>query len=216
MPDETDLHSASMSSSISSAWRQLVSGRSILVCVTGGIAAYKSATLVSGLAQAGAKVWVAMTPSATRFITPLTLQSLSGHPVFTSAWEHVDSLDPQHISLAGRVDAAVVAPCTMECLAALAHGRGDNIVSLLISSIDRANTPVLLAPAMNKVMWEQPATQRNLTHLAADGFSFVGPVEGWQACRTVGDGRMSEPLKIFEALVTQLQSRASRPASSAS
>ncbi len=182
----------------------VVKHKSILVCITGGIAAYKAATIVSSLAQAHAKVYVAMTPAACRFIAPLTLQALSANPVFTSAWEHVDSMDPQHISLAGRVDAALVAPCTMDALARLATGRADDIVSLLLSAVDRAKTPVLLAPAMNEVMWAQPSTRRNLDTLRKDGFTFIGPGTGWQACRAVGAGRMAEPGEIVRALADAL------------
>jgi phosphopantothenoylcysteine synthetase/decarboxylase len=172
----------------------------ILVGVTGGIAAYKTATLVSRLAQAGAQVTVAMTDAATKFITPLTLQALSGRPVYTSQWEHVESQDPQHVSLAKATTLAVVAPCTMDCMAKLATGRTDDVVTLILSAIDRARTPVLLAPSMNAVMWDQPSTQRNLATLQGDGFRFIGPADGWQACRSVGAGRMSEPEAILEEM----------------
>jgi phosphopantothenoylcysteine synthetase/decarboxylase len=172
--------------------------RNVFVGVCGGIAAYKVATVVSRLAQAGANVTVAMTPSATRFVTPLTFQALSGLHVYTSPWEHVESQDPQHISLATRTDLALVAPCTMDCLARLATGRADDVVTLILSAIDRARTPVLLAPSMNAVMWAQPSTQRNLRTLEQDGFGFIGPDDGWQACRTLGTGRMSEPEMILD------------------
>lgn len=183
-----------------------LAGARILVGVTGGIAAYKSATLVSRLAQAGAQVTVAMTPAATRFVTPLTFQALSGRPVYTSAWEHVESHDPQHIATAGSLDAAIVAPCSMDTLAKLAEGRADDVVTLILSAVDRRRTPVLLAPSMNAVMWSQPATQRNVRTLIADGFTLVGPSAGWQACRTVGVGRMEEPEVLMEALALALQS----------
>ncbi|TVQ61177.1 MAG: hypothetical protein EA378_10045 [Phycisphaerales bacterium] len=179
-------------------------GRSVFVGVCGGIAAYKTATLVSRLAQAGADVTVAMTPGAARFISALTFQALSGRHVYTSPWEHVESQDPQHIALAERTDAAVVAPCTMDAMARLATGRGDDAVTLILSAIDRRRTPVLLAPAMNSVMWAQPATQRNRATLEGDGFAFVGPGEGWQACRHVGSGRMAEPEEIIESLARSL------------
>jgi phosphopantothenoylcysteine decarboxylase/phosphopantothenate--cysteine ligase len=172
----------------------------ILVGVTGGIAAYKTATLVSRLAQAGAQVTVAMTDAAARFITPLTMQALSGRPVYTSQWEHVESQDPQHVSLAKATTLAVVAPCTMDCLAKLATGRTDDVVTLILSAIDRTSVPVLLAPSMNAVMWDQPSTQRNVATLKSDGFHFIGPAEGWQACRSVGAGRMSEPEEILEEI----------------
>lgn len=184
-----------------------VSGRRVLVCVTGGIAAYKTCTVVSRLAQAGAGVTVLMTDAATHFVTPLTFQALSGNPVYTSAWEHVESKDPQHISLATGADLALVAPCTMDCMAKLAHGLTDDVVTLVLSAIDRARTPVLLAPAMNAAMWAQPSTQRNLATLVQDGYRVVGPGTGWQACRTVGTGRMTEPEELLRVIGEMLGSR---------
>ena len=180
---------------------EAVSGRRLFVGICGGIAVYKVATVVSRLAQAGAEVTVAMTPAATKFVSPLTFQALSGRPVYTSAWEHIESQDPQHISLANAMDAAVIAPCTMDGLSRLATGRTDDVVTLILSAVDRSKTPVLLAPAMNVTMWGQPSTQRNMRTLDEDGFSFVGPGDGWQACREVGTGRMSEPAEIVSALV---------------
>lgn len=182
-----------------------VQGKRIIVGITGGIAAYKTATIVSRLAQAGAEVTVVMTEAATKFVTPLTFQALSARPVYTSAWQHIESHDPQHINLADAADAAVVAPCTMDCMAKLASGRTDDVVTLILSAVDRAKTPVLLAPSMNSVMWNQPSTQRNLKTLVQDGFQVIGPGEGWQACRHVGTGRMSEPETILEALSNVLR-----------
>lgn len=182
----------------------MLEAKRILVGVTGGIAAYKAATLVSRLAQAGAKVTVAMTPAATKFITPLTFQALSGNPVYTSAWEHIESHDPQHISLARSAHAAIVAPASMDFCAKLAAGMTDDIVTLILSAIDQAKTPVLLAPSMNEVMWHQPSTQRNIATLTNDGYRLVGPAEGWQACRTVGAGRMVEPEALLESLRSAL------------
>ncbi|MCC6322794.1 MAG: hypothetical protein IT438_15325 [Phycisphaerales bacterium] len=179
-------------------------GKRIIVGVTGGIAAYKTAMLVSRLAQAGAEVTVAMTEAAVKFVTPLTFQALSGRPVYTSAWEHIESNDPQHISLAGAADAAIIAPCTMDCLSKLATGRTDDVATLIVSAIDRRKTPVLLAPAMNTVMWAQASNQRNVATLKRDGFVIVGPNDGWQACRNVGSGRMSEPDELFAALTHAL------------
>jgi phosphopantothenoylcysteine synthetase/decarboxylase len=181
-----------------------MSGRRILVGVTGGIAAYKTAMIVSRLAQAGAQVTVAMTEAATHFVTPLTFQALSARPVYTSAWEHVESQDPQHISLASAADAVIVAPCTMDCMAKLATGRTDDVVTLILSAVDRKKAPALLAPSMNSVMWEQPSNQRNIRTLVDDGFELVGPGDGWQACRHVGTGRMSEPEAILARLVSLL------------
>lgn len=175
-------------------------GARVFVGVTGGIAAYKVATVVSRLAQGGAEVTVGMTDSATRFVGSLTFQALSGRPVYTSQWEHIESRDPQHIALAGRADVALVAPCTMDCLARLATGRTDDVVTLILSAVDRARTPVLLAPSMNEVMWGQASTRRNVRQLVEDGFEMIGPGAGWQACRTVGVGRMSEPEEILAAM----------------
>ncbi|MBX3316706.1 MAG: phosphopantothenoylcysteine decarboxylase [Phycisphaeraceae bacterium] len=186
---------------------QVFRDRRILVGVTGGIAAYKTAMLVSRLAQAGAQVTVAMTESATRFVTPLTFQALSARPVYTSAWEHVESKDPQHISLASAADAAIVAPCTMDTMAKLAGGITEDVVCLILSAIDRGKTPVLLAPAMNSVMWSQPATQRNAATLRGDGYTLVGPDEGWQACRHVGPGRMVEPEDLVQRLAEAITAR---------
>lgn len=177
-----------------------LAGSRVLVGVTGGIAAYKTAILVSRLAQAGAEVTVAMTEAAAKFVAPLTFQSLSGRPVYTSPWDHIESSDPQHISLARGLRAAIVAPCTMDCLARLATGRTDDVVTLILSAVDRTATPVLLAPAMNTVMWEQPSTRRNVATLVGDGFEMVGPGEGWQACRNIGAGRMAEPEELLAAV----------------
>lgn len=185
-------------------------GRRVIVGVTGGIAAYKTAMLVSRLAQAGADVTVCMTEAATRFVTPLTFQALSARPVYTSAWEHIEAKDPQHIALARTADIAVVAPCTMDCMAKLAHGIVEDMVCTVLSAVDRAATPVLLAPSMNEVMWSQPATQRNVATLRADGFMLVGPDDGWQACRAVGPGRMSEPEAILGVMAQALRPRTVR------
>lgn len=172
-------------------------GRRVLVGVTGGIAAYKTVVLVSRLVQSGAGVTVVMTEPATRFVTPLSFQAISGRPVYTDMWQHVESQDPQHISLASSLDVAIVAPCTMDCMAKLATGLTGDMVTLVLSAVDRSRVPVLLAPSMNEVMWSQPSNQRNRKQLEEDGFRFVGPGTGWQACRAVGPGRMEEPDAIF-------------------
>lgn len=188
--------------------RDPVSGARIIVGVTGGIAAYKACTLVSRLAQAGAEVTVLMTPAATQFVGPITFQALSGRAVYTSAWEHVESKDPQHISLARSASLAIVAPCTMDCMARLVAGFTDDVVTLVLSAVDRARVPVLLAPAMNEAMWGQASTQRNARTLVGDGFELVGPAEGWQACRTVGAGRMVEPEDLLLRIRAVLAARA--------
>ena len=166
--------------------------------MTGGVAAYKTVALVSRLVQAGASVSVAMTDAATKFVTPLSFQAISGRPVYSNMWEHIESQDPQHISLATSLDLAIVAPCTMDCMAKLVTGLTGDMVTLVLSAVDRARTPVLLAPSMNEVMWAQASTQRNRSQLEADGFLFTGPTDGWQACRAVGPGRMQEPDAIYD------------------
>lgn len=186
------------------ALRPHVEGRSILVGISGGIAVYKVCTVVSRLAQAGAQVTVAMTPAATKFVTPITFQALSGNPVYTSSWEHIESKDPQHISLADRCDLALVAPCTMDMLSKLVHGRTDDVVTLILSAINRSTTPVVLAPAMNDQMWNQPSNLRNIALAEQDGFKQVGPGVGWQACRHTGTGRMSEPEDICRVICETL------------
>lgn len=188
----------------SSKDRDVVAGRRIIVGLSGGIACYKTATLVSRLAQAGAEVTVAMTHAATRFVSPLTFQALSGRPVYTSQWEHIESHDPQHVGLARAAEIMLVAPCTMNMLAVLAQGRTDDVVSLIVSAIDRTRQPVLLAPSMNEQMWRQPATQRNVAQLLEDRFDVIGPDSGWQACRTEGEGRMVEPESLLETLCGRL------------
>ena len=177
-----------------------VDQRRVIVGVTGGIACYKVAHVVSRLVQAGSEVTVAMTDAATRFVGPLTFQALSGRPVYTSQWTHVESQDPQHVTLARAASAMVIAPCTMDTLARLAHGRADDVVALIAAALDWSRQPLLLAPAMNEAMWNQPSTQRNLAQVQADGCRIIAPTAGWQACRTMGMGRMAEPETILEAV----------------
>lgn len=188
---------------------EIVSDQRIIIGLSGGIACYKMAEVVSRLSQAQAAVTVLMTEAATQFVTPLTFQSLSGRPVYTSQWEHIESSDPQHINLARSASLMLIAPCTMDMMAKLVSGRTDDVVSLVCSAVDRTRTPVLLAPSMNAVMWGQPSTQRNLRQLGYDGFEVVGPGEGWQACRTEGVGRMSEPAEILGAVTSALGKKSS-------
>ena len=175
-----------------------LAGYECLVCVTGGIAAYKTCTLVSRLVQAGCGVTVAMTRSARRFVGPTSFQALSGRPVLTSLWRGgMPHLDP-----GATADLAIVAPATANILGKLANGIADEIVSALLIATD---CPLLIAPAMNSRMWNHPAVQRNLARLREDGCVIVGPESGWQACRDVGPGRMSEPETLFEAAVQLLR-----------
>ena len=177
-----------------------LTGRRIIVAVTGAIACYKSCTLVSRLAQAGAEVTVLMTASAERFVTRLTFQTLSGRPVYTSLWEAEENYDAQHIGLARAAALMVIAPASANTIAKLAHGICDNVVTTVAMAMPR-ETPVLLAPSMNAEMWGHPITQQNMTTLREVlGYQTVGPGTGWQACRTEGAGRMSEPDEIVEAI----------------
>lgn len=164
----------------------------VVVGVCGGIAAFKVATLVSQLVQAGAGVTVAMTPSARRFIRPLTFEALTARRVFTSLW---DSGDPQHLTLTEASDLLIIAPATANTIAKIAHGIADEPVSTLAISAD---CPILLAPAMNTRMWENQVVQENLRQLKARGIGEVPPGEGWLACRTIGAGRMAEPETILD------------------
>ncbi|MCC6580278.1 MAG: phosphopantothenoylcysteine decarboxylase [Phycisphaeraceae bacterium] len=174
-------------------------GRTILVGVTGGIACYKVATLVSRLAQRGAQVRVLMTEAATKFVGPLTFQALSGGHVATSIWEAEDRPDAQHIAYARSAGLMIIAPATADILAKIAAGICDDVVSLVACALPQT-TPLLLAPAMNQQMWENPITQRNIQTLRElRGCHQVGPESGWQACRTSGAGRMSEPEAILAA-----------------
>lgn len=178
--------------------------RRVIVALAGGIACYKTATLVSRLVQRGADVRVIMTEAATRFIAPLTFQSLSGQTVLTSVWDSDDRPDSQHIGLARWAELMVIAPATANTIARLAAGLSDDIVTLSAAALP-ADTSLLLAPAMNADMWTNPITQRNLTVLRdLRGIHTVGPEEGWQACRTSGAGRMSEPDAILDAIVSRL------------
>jgi len=178
-------------------------GKAVIVAVTGGIAAYKTCTLVSRLAQAGHDVTVLMTEAGTRFVTPLTFEALSGRPVYTSIWQQIEHHDSQHIALARRADAMVIAPASANTIAKLAHGICDNVVTTVACALPREPkaVPVLVAPSMNAEMWANPITQQNVrTLVEVLGWRMVGPGEGWQACRTKGAGRMSEPEQILEAV----------------
>jgi len=179
-----------------------LSGYEVLVCVCGGIAAYKTAALVSALVQQGCGVTVAMTRSARRFVGPTTFEALSGRPVATSMWSGAAGGPVRHLALGEAVDLIVVAPATANMLGKLAGGIADDLVSTLLLG---AAAPVLLAPAMNARMWEHPATRRNVAFLREQGYLFVGPETGWQACRVVGPGRMSEPEALLEAIGAELR-----------
>lgn len=193
-PDPTDPHPL--------ARPETLDGYEVLVCVCGGIAAYKSAHLVSLLVQSGAGVSVAMTRAARRFVSELTFRALSGRRVFTSLWEGVADNEISHLRRSEEADLIVVAPATANILGKLAGGIADELVSSLLLG---AACPVMLAPAMNERMWAHPSVQRNVNMLSAAGVLMIGPAEGWQACRAVGVGRMAEPSEIHAAIASQLR-----------
>ena len=180
-------------------------GKRIIVGISGGIACYKIADLVSNLVQSGAIVDVLMTEAATRFVAPLTFESLTGRAVFDTQWKHLDGHSPQHIKLATDTDIMLIAPCTMDMLARLALGFTDDPVTLVCSAIDRKQTPVLLAPSMNVTMLSQPSTLRNIQRAEEDGFNVLTPDDGWQACRAEGMGRLPDTTTLIKALQTALQ-----------
>ncbi|MCE9589257.1 MAG: hypothetical protein K8S99_01895 [Planctomycetes bacterium] len=182
---------------------QAFKGVNVLVAITGGIACYKSASLVSRLVQSGASVRVVMTQAATHFVTPLTFRTLTGRSVLTNIWDVDDHPESQHIGLARWCHAMLIAPATADIIAKIASGLTDDLVSLTASALPRSPkiTPLLLAPSMNSDMWANPIVQGNLATLREIlGAHTVGPDDGWQACRTTGEGRMSEPDAIYDAL----------------
>jgi phosphopantothenoylcysteine decarboxylase/phosphopantothenate--cysteine ligase len=175
-----------------------------LVVVSGGIAAYKTAALVSRLVQAGATATVAMTDAAQRFVTPLTFQTLTGRPVYTSLWQAEENHDSQHVGLARSVDLVIIAPATANLIARVASGLCDDLPTTCLCALPR-EVPVLYAPAMNAQMWLNPITQRNVATLRDTlNWQQIGPETGWQACRTRGPGRMSDPQAIFDAAVDSI------------
>jgi len=178
-----------------------LTGKTILVGVTGGIAAYKAATLCSRLVGLGATVRVMMTEGATKFIAPLTLQTLTRHPVATDVFDERDAAIVQHIDWADSADLAVVAPATANMLSKLANGLADDMLSTTLLA---TTAPVLIAPAMNVHMWEHPAVVDNVNKLASRGVTFVEPGTGQLACGYVGKGRLAEPDEIVGAVVAML------------
>lgn len=180
-----------------------LSGYRVLLAVCGGIAAYKVCHVVSALAQRGAEVSVAMTEASTRFVGPATFAALSGRPVLTTLWSPEAAADPQHIRLTESADLTVVAPATYNIIGKIAAGIADEVVSTLISA---SASPVILVPAMNTRMWENPVMQANIAKLSELGYAIIGPAQGWLACRTVGPGRMAEADEILEVVTTRLRS----------
>lgn len=177
-------------------------GKHIVLGLTGGIACYKSAELVRLLTKAGATVQVAMTEAATHFITPVTMQALSGRAVFLSQWDARVDNNMAHIDLSREADAILIAPASTDFLAKVANGLCDDLLTTLCIARE---CPLLVAPAMNRQMWAAAPTQRNAAQLRADGVAILGPGTGDQACGEIGDGRMLEPEEIVEDLIAFFQ-----------
>lgn len=175
-----------------------LNAKRIVLGVTGGIAAYKAAELVRLLSKQGADVQVAMTEGATHFVTPTTFQALSGKPVYLDQWDARMPNAMAHIDLSRQADLIVVAPASADFLARIANGMADDLLATMVLA---RNCPLLIAPAMNRQMWENPATQRNVEQLRADGITVLGPASGEQACGEVGAGRMLEPEEIVEEVI---------------
>ena len=183
-----------------------LSGKHIVLGLSGGIACYKAAELCRALIKAGATVQVVMTEAAEQFITPVTMQALSGRPVFTSQWDsrasagHANNM--AHINLSREADVIVIAPCSADFMAKLLHGRADDLLSLMCLARPMDTVPLLVAPAMNREMYAHPATQRNLAQLQGDGAVVLGVGSGFQACGETGDGRMLEPDELLQDIIS--------------
>ena len=183
-----------------------LNGKKIVLGLTGGVACYKAAELCRSLIKAGAQVQVVMTEAATHFIGPVTMQALSGNTVYTDQWDPRIANNMAHIDLTRGADAVLVAPCSADFIRKLAHGAADDLLSTLCVARPR-HVPLLVAPAMNVEMWENPATQRNVATLRGDGIALFGPAAGEQACGETGLGRMLEPEDLLEELVASFQQK---------
>lgn len=174
-----------------------LAGKCVVLGVTGGIAAYKACELTSRLRKAGAQVYVIMTKNACQFVAPLTFETLSNHPVATDTFARPETWEVEHVALAKRADVFVIAPATANILAKMACGLADDMLSTTVLA---TRAPVLIAPAMNTGMWDNPATQENVERLQQRGVHFIGPEGGFLACGDTGAGRMSAPKDIFDAI----------------
>jgi phosphopantothenoylcysteine decarboxylase/phosphopantothenate--cysteine ligase len=177
-----------------------LAGKHLVLGLSGGIACYKAAELCRALVKLGATVQVVMTEAAEHFMTAVTMQALSGRPVFTSQWDSREGNNMAHINLSREADAIVVAPASADFMAKLLHGSADDLLSLMCLARPRDQVPLIVAPAMNREMWSNPATQRNVVQLKADGIQVLDVGQGEQACGETGDGRMLEAEEIMEDL----------------
>ena len=189
-----------------------MNGKSILLIIGGGIAAYKSLDLIRRARERGARVRAVLTAGAQHFVTPLSVATLSEEQVFTELFDLKDETEIGHIRLSREADIIIIAPATANLLARMAHGLADDLATSVLLA---ANKPILAAPAMNWKMWENPATQRNVAQLRADGIRFVGPGEGAMACKEWGVGRMAEPSEILDAAAALLTDETTLPLSGA-
>ncbi len=183
-------------------------GRHIVLGLSGGVACYKAADLARELVKAGATVQVVMTEAAAQFITAVTMQALSGRPVYSSQWDAREPNHMAHINLSRQADAILVAPASADFIAQLAQGRAGELLSLLCLARPQSGPdtcPLLVAPAMNREMWAHPATRRNVAQIVADGATVLGPAAGDQACGEVGDGRMLEAAELRDELIAFFQ-----------
>jgi phosphopantothenoylcysteine decarboxylase/phosphopantothenate--cysteine ligase len=179
-------------------------GKHILLTMSGGIAAFKVAELARSLQQEGATVQVIMSEAATKFMTPVTMQALTGHPVYTDQWDARISNNMAHIELSRKADVIVAVPASADLLAKISHGLANDLVSVTCLAKE---CPLIVVPAMNKQMWENPATQRNMQQLEADGITVLGPTSGTQACGENGMGRMLEAAEILEGIIAFFQKK---------
>ncbi len=182
-----------------------LTGKHLVLGLTGGIACYKAAELCRLLVKQGASVQVVMTGAAEHFITPVTMQALSNRTVYGSQWDAREPNNMPHINLGRAADAILIAPCSADFMARLVHGHADDLLSLMCLARPIATVPLLLAPAMNREMWVHPATQRNMAQLRQDGAHILGVGTGDQACGETGDGRMLEPAELLEDLIAFFQ-----------
>ncbi len=178
-----------------------LNGKHIVLGLTGGIACYKAAELCRALVKEGATVQVVMSAAAEHFITPVTMQALSGRPVYGSQWDAREANNMAHINLGREADAILIAPASADFMARLLHGRADDLLSLMCLARPMDRVPLLLAPAMNREMWAHPATQRNVAQLRSDGCTVLDVGSGDQACGETGDGRMLEAHEILDDLI---------------
>jgi len=181
-----------------------LTGKKIVLGLSGGVACYKAAELCRSFTKAGATVQVVMTEAATHFITAVTMQALSGRPVYTDQWDARVNNNMAHIDVTRDADAIIIAPCSTDFIRKLAHGACDDLLSTMCVARPR-HVPLLIAPAMNVEMWQNPATQRNVEQLREDGIVIFGPAAGDQACGEVGFGRMLEPEQLLEEVIAAFQ-----------